>query len=144
MANPSLSRFGFLCASLVTNRLYRHCALLEVQDKAFEITPIPLRTVRPFKMDTVYLTTIAEEEDINLNDRLSINSFLKRRINDLIRDAKQEFQERNADADEPVPPMLPLIRLRVTLSHLCNGTSDLLLGRHDWRPGNDKPSTTRT
>lgn len=99
--------------------MYRHCALLEIQDKAFEITPIPLRTVRPFKMDTVYLTAIAEEEDINLNDRLSINSFLKRRVNDLIRDAKQEFQQRNADADGPVQPMLPLIRLRVSSSRCC-------------------------
>ena len=95
----------------------RHCALLEVQDKAFEITPIPLRTVRPFKMDTVCLATVAEDEDINLNDRLSINSFLKRRINELIRDAKKEFEERNADAEEPVPPMLPLIRLRVSSLH---------------------------
>jgi len=76
-------------------------------------------------MDTVYLTAVAEEEDINLNDRMSINSFLKRRINDLIRDAKREFQERTADADKPIEPMLPLIRLRV--SYFRGGLSCLTL-----------------
>ncbi|KAG8823390.1 meiotic recombination [Serendipita sp. 400] len=93
--------------------LTKHCALLEIQGKAFQITPIVLHTVRPFKMDTIYLAAAAEENDINLNDKMAINTFLKRRITEMIRDARKEFEERNADSDEPVEQMLPLIRLRV-------------------------------
>lgn len=49
---------------------------------------------------------------------MAINTFLKRRVNELILAAKREFEERNADAEEPVQPMLPLIRLRVWYSDL--------------------------
>lgn len=90
--------------------MYRHCALLEVQDKNFEITPIVLRTVRPFKLAEVILTQVAEEEGLDLTDKIEINKYLKSRINELIVQANEEFAERNADAKDP---MLPLIRLKV-------------------------------
>lgn len=64
-------------------------------------------------MGDVHLALEAEEEGIDLNDRVEINKYLKRKVNELIEEANQEFQERNADSDEPVAPMLPLIRLRV-------------------------------
>ena len=92
---------------------YRHCALLEVQGKNFEITPIVLRTVRPFKLAEVILTQVAEEEGLDLSDKIEINKYLKHRINELIVQANEEFAERNADADDPPAPMLPLIRLKV-------------------------------
>lgn len=93
--------------------VYRHCALLEVQGKRFEITPIVLRTVRPFKLEEVILTQVAEEEGLDLTDKIEINKYLKHRINELIIQADEEFAERNADADDPPAPMLPLIRLKV-------------------------------
>lgn len=93
--------------------LYRHCALLEIQDKNFEITPIVLRTVRPFKLAVVTLTDVAEEEGLDLTDRIEINKYLKDRINELIVQANEEFAERNADAEDPPEPMLPLVRLKV-------------------------------
>ncbi|KAG8818563.1 meiotic recombination [Serendipita sp. 399] len=108
--------------------LTKHCALLEIQGKAFQITPIGLRTVRPFKMDTIYLTAAAEENDINLDDKMAINTFLKRRITEMIRDAKKEFEERNADAEETVEPMLPLIRLRVDTTGVPEMTNPQRLG----------------
>lgn len=96
---------------------YRHCALLEVQGKNFEITPIVLRTVRPFKLAEVILTQVAEDEGLDLSDKIEINKYLKHRINELIVQANEEFAERNADADDPPAPMLPLIRLKVRPPH---------------------------
>ena len=111
----SLTKFATF--SLFTMRLtilYRHCALLEVQGKNFEITPIVLRTVRPFKLAEVILTQVAEEEGLDLTDRIEINKYLKDRINELIVQANEEFAERNADAEDPLAPMLPLVRLKVS------------------------------
>jgi double-strand break repair protein MRE11 len=93
--------------------VYRHCALLEVQGKNFEITPVVLRTVRPFKLAEVILTQVAEEEGLDLTDKIEINKYLKKRINELILQADEEFAERNADAEDPPASMLPLIRLKV-------------------------------
>ncbi|KAG8814693.1 meiotic recombination [Serendipita sp. 399] len=79
-------------------------------------------------MDTIYLTAAAEENDINLDDKMAINTFLKRRITEMIRDAKKEFEERNADAEGPVEPMLPLIRLRVDTTGVPEMTNPQRLG----------------
>jgi double-strand break repair protein MRE11 len=96
--------------------MHRHCALLEVQGKNFEITPIVLRTVRPFKLAEVILTQVAEEEGLDLTDKIEINKYLKAKINQLITQANEEFAERNTDAEDPPEPMLPLIRLKVSRS----------------------------
>ncbi|KAG8850721.1 meiotic recombination [Serendipita sp. 411] len=79
-------------------------------------------------MDTIYLAAAAEENDINLNDKMAINTFLKRRITEMIRDARKEFEERNADSDEPVEQMLPLIRLRVDTTGVPEMTNPQRLG----------------
>jgi double-strand break repair protein MRE11 len=42
--------------------------------------PLPLRTVRPFVIDSVVLTEVADDEDIDLTDQLSIAKFLKSRV----------------------------------------------------------------
>ncbi|PVF95145.1 DNA repair exonuclease [Serendipita vermifera] len=108
--------------------LTKHCALLEIQGKAFEITPIVLRTVRPFKMGTVILSEAADEENLNVNDRMEINTFLKRRINEMIVEATREFRERNADLGKAIPSMLPLIRLRVDTTGIPEMSNPQRLG----------------
>lgn len=110
--------------------MYRHCALLEVQGKNFEITPIVLRTVRPFKLAEVILTQVAEEEGLDLTDKIEINKYLKHRVNELIVQANEEFTERNADADDPPAPMLPLIRLKVGQPLLLRSSIDERPGRY--------------
>jgi double-strand break repair protein MRE11 len=55
----------------------RHVALLQIQGKEFEMTPIPLRTVRPFVLEEV---TLNEEEGLELNDPMAISKFLKGRV----------------------------------------------------------------
>jgi double-strand break repair protein MRE11 len=64
-------------------------------------------------MGTVILSDVADEDNLNVNDRMAINTFLKRRINEMIVEATKEFRERNADLGKAIPSMLPLIRLRV-------------------------------
>ena len=58
----------------------RHVALVKIQGKEFELTPIPLRTVRPFVMDEVVLTEAAEEEGFDINDQMEVTKFLKVRV----------------------------------------------------------------
>jgi len=55
----------------------RHVALLQVQGKEFEMTPIPLRTVRPFVLEEITLTEIADDEGLDLTDSMAISKYLK-------------------------------------------------------------------
>ena len=80
----------------------------------FQITPLILRTVRPFKLEEVVLTEVAEEEGLDLNDKMEIHKYLKEKVNSLIAAANHEFETRNADDEQDTPPMLPLIRLKVS------------------------------
>lgn len=98
---------------LITRR--RHVALLEIQGKAFQINPIALRSVRPFKIDSLVLSQVVEEEDININDRMAINGMLKRKINEMVADAVKEYKERMGEDLNLKERILPIIRLRVSL-----------------------------
>ncbi|KAI6126746.1 Metallo-dependent phosphatase-like protein [Pisolithus sp. B1] len=95
----------------------KHVALLQIQGKEFEMKPIPLRTVRPFVLEDVVLSEAAEEEGFELNDQIAVSKFLKSRVNALIDQANKLWDDRNAraieDGDEPLPHMLPLVRLKV-------------------------------
>ncbi|OSX58249.1 hypothetical protein POSPLADRAFT_1049483 [Postia placenta MAD-698-R-SB12] len=95
----------------------KHVALLKIQGKEFELTPIPLRTVRPFVLDELVLTEVADDENLDLNDRMAITKFLKTRVNELIEKANALWDERNIGAveegEEEVPRMLPIVRLKV-------------------------------
>ncbi|CDO78264.1 hypothetical protein BN946_scf184491.g9 [Trametes cinnabarina] len=59
--------------------LEKHVALLKIQGKEFELTPIPLRSVRPFVIDEVVLSEAAEEEGFDLDDKIEVTKFLKNR-----------------------------------------------------------------
>ena len=58
----------------------RHVALLQIQGKEFQLTPLPLRTVRPFIIEDIVLSEIAEEVGLDLNDQMAINKFLKGKV----------------------------------------------------------------
>lgn len=60
--------------------LSRHVALLKIQGKEFSLTPIPLRTVRPFVLGDVILTDAAEDEGLDLSDKMEITKYLKKRV----------------------------------------------------------------
>ncbi|KAI9508261.1 Metallo-dependent phosphatase-like protein [Russula earlei] len=96
--------------------LDKHVALLKIQGTEFELTPIPLRTVRPFVMDEILLTEVAEE-NFDVTNQMEVSKYLKQRVNELIEKASDIWDRRNAQATEDgepeLPRMLPLVRLRV-------------------------------
>ena len=90
--------------------------MLQIQGKEFQLTPLPLRTVRPFVLEEVVL---ADEEGVDLNDQMEITKFLKAKVNALIDQANQLWDERNdqamEDGEPELPRMLPLVRLKVDI-----------------------------
>lgn len=60
----------------------RHVGILSVQGSQFQIAEIPLKTVRPFEMDEVVLTEVAEVErnKVNLEDKDTITAFLRKEV----------------------------------------------------------------
>lgn len=53
---------------------------MKIQGTEFELTPIPLRTVRPFVMDEMLLTEVAEEEGFDVTNQMDITKYLKLRV----------------------------------------------------------------
>ena len=81
MAKPSKSAsYAPVSIALGANEPNRHVALLKIQGKEFELTPIPLRSVRPFVIDEVDLSAAAEEEGFELNDKIEVAKFLKNKV----------------------------------------------------------------
>jgi hypothetical protein len=72
----------FYCLSRRLIRVPRHVALLEIQNKDFRMTPITLRTVRPFVIEEVTLSEVAEETGLDLNDQMEITKFLRGKVSD--------------------------------------------------------------
>ncbi|RDB17053.1 Double-strand break repair protein MRE11 [Hypsizygus marmoreus] len=111
----------------------KHVALLQIQGKEFQMTPLPLRTVRPFVIEEVILNEAAEEEGFDVSDQMEITKFLKKKVNALIEQANQLWDERNAtaveDGDEELPRMLPLIRLKVETTGVTETSNPIRFGQ---------------
>ena len=58
----------------------RCVGLLEICDKEYKLTPIPLRTVRPFVMGEISLAEAAEEQEFDLTDKIAVSQCLKRKV----------------------------------------------------------------
>lgn len=60
----------------------RHVSLVKIQGKEFEMTPIRLRSVRPFVFDTVSLADEQEKsnDDKLLDSKVKVNKFLKKKV----------------------------------------------------------------
>ncbi|KIM41390.1 hypothetical protein M413DRAFT_411062 [Hebeloma cylindrosporum] len=108
----------------------KHVALLQIQGKEFQLTPLPLRTVRPFVLEEVVL---ADEEGIDLNDQMEITKFLKGKVNALIDQANQLWDERNdqavEDGEPELPRMLPLVRLKVDTTGVTETSNPIRFGQ---------------
>ncbi len=59
-------------------------ALVQIQGKEFQLTPIPLRSVRPFVIEEVTLLDVAEEEGFDVDDQMAITKYLKRKVGSFI------------------------------------------------------------
>lgn len=97
--------------------LEKHVALMEIHGKEYRLTPIPLRTVRPFVMDNLPLEDVAAQEGVDINDRAATTKIMKSAVEALIERANEIWDKRNEQARElgepELPHMLPLIRLKV-------------------------------
>ncbi|TBU23353.1 DNA repair exonuclease [Dichomitus squalens] len=111
----------------------KHVALLKIQGKEFELTPIPLRSVRPFVIDEVDLSEAAEELGFDLTDKIEISKYLKNRVNELIHKANEQWDERNARAVEEgepeLPRPLPLVRLKVETTGVSEMSNPVRFGQ---------------
>ncbi|EGO01009.1 hypothetical protein SERLA73DRAFT_167194 [Serpula lacrymans var. lacrymans S7.3] len=111
----------------------KHVALLQIQGKEFQLTPIPLRTVRPFVLEDIHLGEVSDEEGLDLGDQMAISKFLKSRVNALIDRANALWDERNAraveDGEEELPRMLPLVRLKVDTTGVSEMSNPIRFGQ---------------
>jgi len=85
----------------------KYIGLLEVQGTQFRMSPILLKTVRPFVMGDVALSA----EELDPTDTAQITDFLAKRVEDLLQQASEDWPKLN-----PAMPTLPLVRLRVDLA----------------------------
>ncbi|KAG6816621.1 meiotic recombination [Tephrocybe sp. NHM501043] len=113
----------------------KHVALLQIHGKEFQMTPLPLRTVRPFVIEDVVLSEVAEAEGIDLSDQIEISKYLKTKVqvNALIEQANQLWDERNAkaveDGEQELPRMLPLVRLKVDTTGVTATSNPIRFGQ---------------
>lgn len=106
----------------------KHVAVLSVTGRDFTVETIRLKTVRPFVMKEIILSE--EKEAMRLakkaNNRTELTGFLTRIIDDMIKQAYQEWkaaQGNEGEEDDEDPP-LPLIRLRVEYTAPEGGNFD--------------------
>ena len=102
--NPYLLMFesdSFSIVKPILGILHRHCGLLFVKhDCTFKMESIKLRTVRPFLLESVSLSSTG----IHPQDNDRVESYLTGKVEDLIDRAKKD-----SDNDK-----LPLVRLKVS------------------------------
>ncbi|XP_041973309.1 double-strand break repair protein MRE11 [Aricia agestis] len=86
--------------------LPKHCVLFQLHKKEYIVTPIQLKTVRPFLFKTIVLS----EENLgekNVNESEKVQQFLKDKVEDAIKESE------NLLSGDPRQPKIPLIRLSV-------------------------------
>lgn len=97
----------------------KHVALLKIdENNRHQCTGIPLKTVRPFIIDSIDLTQTA----INPVDTKQVVATLEKKVNEMIAEAAAKRTPQNAN-------LLPLIRLRVDYSGGFEGISPQRFGQ---------------
>ena len=106
----------------------KHVAVLSITGRDFAVETIRLKTVRPFVMREIVLSE--EKEAMRLakkaNNRTELTAFLTRVVNDMIKQAQDEWKaaQGDEDLDDDEKPPLPLIRLRVEYTAPEGGNFD--------------------
>lgn len=84
----------------------KHCALLQIHKNDYILTPLPLKSVRPFIFKTIVLSEHSMgDEDVNESEK--VQEFLKQKVNEALAEAQSLM------SGDPRQPSLPLIRLSV-------------------------------
>jgi double-strand break repair protein MRE11 len=110
---------------------HRQVAILQIQNREFNIEPIPLRSVRPFIMGEVMLAEEQEVNNVKLDTKKDANKFLRSKVplflssvesyvsdceiqvEELIERAREQWLSLHEEDEEM---LLPLIRLKVCTS----------------------------
>lgn len=106
----------------------KHVAILSVTGKEFKIDTRRLKTVRPFVMKEIILNDIPKMKALSKkhDNRSQVTQYLTDIVNDLIKEATEEWKEvqgpSGEDEEREVP--LPLVRLRVEYSAPDGGRYD--------------------
>ncbi|KAF9045420.1 Metallo-dependent phosphatase-like protein [Panaeolus papilionaceus] len=124
----------------------KHIALVQIQGKKFHMTPLPLRTVRPFVIESICLQDEADSSDLDITSQIAITQFLKRKANALIDQANAQWDDRmsaledevanasdNTDAEEMLnrmpERMLPLVRMKVDTTGVSEMSNPIRFGQ---------------
>lgn len=60
--------------------MHRNVALLQIQERDYQLTPLPLQSVRPFIIDEVNLNEAQEIDQVDLSTRVNVTKFLKGKV----------------------------------------------------------------
>lgn len=93
----------------------KYVCIMSITGKEFSIEKFPLKTIRPFKMETVILSADSFIEP-GPDTKIEVTKWMVRKVEKLIEQAKTEWTENHLDDEEDEQPPLPLIRLRVEYS----------------------------
>lgn len=94
----------------------KHVSIVSVTGKEFKSESIRLKTVRPFVMREIVLQEDSHMKKVAMKDenRPEITRYLIKIVEELIEEAKRNWQEAHEDdTEEAAKPILPLVRLRV-------------------------------
>ncbi|KAJ9119094.1 hypothetical protein QFC22_003585 [Naganishia vaughanmartiniae] len=93
--------------------IQKKVGILSIQGDQFDIEPVALKTVRPFKIGEVIMEEESDDpaNELDLQSRDSVTAFLEKKVDELIAEAKEEWESQEHDPEDEM--MLPLIRLKV-------------------------------
>ncbi|KAI5451646.1 meiotic recombination [Naganishia albida] len=93
--------------------IQKKVGILSIQGDQFDIEPVVLKTVRPFKIGEIVMEEEADDpaNDLDLQLRDSVTAFLEKKVEQLIAEARTEWETLEHEPEEEM--MLPLIRLKV-------------------------------
>ncbi|KAI8141590.1 Metallo-dependent phosphatase-like protein [Fennellomyces sp. T-0311] len=105
----------------------KHVGLLEITGKEYTLQKIRLTTVRPFQFTSVALAQVPELEGA---DGTACQRYLATVVEELIRRAKEEWEEQQEEHDTQSQEMpLPLIRVRVDYSGNFETFNPIVFGK---------------
>lgn len=94
----------------------KQVGLLSIHGRTYKMEPLTLKTVRPFVMDDIDLSEEADEGNVDLKKRESIQKLLREKVNELIDRANAQWQEAQdllPEEERLEKRPLPLVRLKV-------------------------------
>lgn len=102
----------------------KHCGILRIHKKEFEMIPIKLKTVRPFVFESVDLDEYVDELKLDEgNTESKVLEFCNNKVEEMLKKAKVKL------SNDPNQPKLPLIRLRVFYTNECYTLNTIRFGQ---------------